>query len=211
MPVKALLGNYASPICEVTASGAAHQKVALVNKFGIFLAASAAILIGTAVVTRSFLIERPQTAEEIADPNVPPVLTSWQKNPSWNVGTWVGVDRKTSDCATADEFMDKGATERIVRRRGSVRRYYLANYVRSCAGVFDSMVRVIEPQARKWCAYRTSDPRLDELCRDWETNMDAYRARFLEVNGPTLRRYEAFIGGELEPNPAVLVGEMRTT
>ncbi|MBI1686808.1 hypothetical protein [Caulobacter hibisci] len=165
------------------------------SKAKIFVAVALLLPLGSILIRTHLDAERSRAfTESLADPSKPPVLTKAQRDPQFTIGTWIGVQSKASDCVTADEYMDRRATSKTVRRGGHSRTYYLADYVRSCAGVFDSMVGVIRPQAVKWCAYRKTDQRLETLCQDWENNLPAYRAQFDLVNGPTLRRYKAFIG-----------------
>lgn len=167
------------------------------SKAKIFLVSLFLVPLSFTLLSNYLAGDRPSAIREnLADPSKPPVLTKRQRDPNFNIGTWIGVQSKTSDCAIADEFMDKSATSKTVTRRGHSRTYYLSDYVKSCAGMFDSMVEIIRPQAVKWCAYRSTAVRLEELCRDWETNLPTYRSQFELVNGPTLRRYESFIGGE---------------
>lgn len=137
-----------------------------------------------------------QRKRDLADPSVPPVLSDIQADPSWSIRKWLSVDEKSSDCEMADEMMDNNATVKTIRRRrGSVREYYLADYISSCQNFSGKMFHeIVEPQANKWCLYRKSNQRFEELCGEWLNNKDLYLAELRANAEPTLERYRAFVG-----------------
>lgn len=129
-------------------------------------------------------------------PDGPPVLSNVMANPSWTIYHWMSVDKKGPDCIAADkQFMDRNRTSRTVVKRRSSRTYYLADYIRSCRNRIQRMLNVVEPQAKQWCAYRHTSPRLETICHEWEANKDNYIAQIKRLDGPTFERYARFTSG----------------
>lgn len=137
-----------------------------------------------------------QFAKDVADPGVPPVLSEAQSDPSWTIRKWLSVDKGNSDCETANEMMDRGASEKVLTKRGAViRTYTLADYVHSCETFGEKMLTdIVDPQARKWCMYRGADSRFDELCREWEQNRSQYLDEMNARSKPISDRYRQFVG-----------------
>jgi hypothetical protein len=135
-----------------------------------------------------------QYARDMKDMSVPPVLSDRQTDPSWTIAYWLSVGEKSSDCVTADDYMDRNAISKTVTRNGNSKTYYLKDYVESCQNRIPRNMEMVEPATRKWCAYRQTNLRLETLCREWEQNKDIYLARFRASDEPTLSRYRAFIG-----------------
>lgn len=160
----------------------------------LFLICTGLVFLGFGVVA-NYTSWRESKAfnDALKDPGKPPVLSAVQRDPKWNIGVFLGAGKKSYDCVSADDLMDQNAISKTVTRRGRSRTVYTEDYVKSCRSTFDSMVGVLRPQALKWCAYRSTDARLEALCQEWETKLPEYRARYDAANGPTLRRYEAFM------------------
>lgn len=132
---------------------------------------------------------------DLADMSIPPVLSPLQKQPDWTVRQWMGIGEKDSDCTRADEMMDKNISQEIRIRRGRRTVVDLGELVSSCRNRPQRLIEMVDPQARKWCAYRTSDPRLDQLCQEWTSNRESYLAEIARTDGPMISRYDAIIGG----------------
>ena len=133
-----------------------------------------------------------QFERDLDDLSIPPVLSSTMMNPSWTIAYWIGADVKSSDCVTADEFMDRNAVSKTITRRGNSKTYYLAEYVESCRGRVQREVNRVDRYARKWCAFRHAHLRFEVVCREWEQNRNTYIARMQALDGDTLARYSRF-------------------
>lgn len=133
---------------------------------------------------------------ELNDLSVPPILNSRMADPSWSIRYWMGVDNKDSDCVQANELMDNNATSKTSSgRRGGRRTHYLEDYINSCRNRISRILHYVQPNVKKWCAYRHTSARLETLCREWEQNGSDYIARIRNLDEPTLSRYARFIGG----------------
>lgn len=145
---------------------------------------------GSNAANRKWLAEHEKS---VSDPTVPPELSDRMRDPSWTIKYWMGVGVRQSDCDVANEMMDKHAYARQTTKRGSVlHTYYLSDYVSSCASTVTRILSYVEPQARKWCQYRDSDPRFKTLCAEWEQNKDNYIAELRASTQPTVDRYAKY-------------------
>jgi hypothetical protein len=133
-----------------------------------------------------------QAERDLHDLSIPPESAP---DASWSFAYWIGVGKKNGDCVAADELMDKGAyAKQTVRQRGGriVRTVYLSEYVSSCRHTLDNSIAQADLTAKKYCAFRTRDPRYGELCAEWENNRARYIADLNANNGPTFARYETY-------------------
>lgn len=133
--------------------------------------------------------------KSLADMSIPPVLPDRMRDPSWTIRHWIGADGMSSDCRTAHEYMDDGVLEKTVRRRrGASRTYNIFQYLGSCKRAAQRAIDQVSPHAKKWCHYRATDARLNELCEEWEKNGESYistiranydstEARFRQIKG----------------------------
>jgi hypothetical protein len=131
----------------------------------------------------------------LADLSIPPVLSDRMKDSSWTIRYWIGADGMSSDCRTAHEYMDDGILEKTVkRRRGAARTYNIFQYLGSCKRAAQRAIDQVSPHVKKWCHYRATDARLNELCEEWEQNGESYistiqahydstEARFRQITG----------------------------
>ncbi len=131
--------------------------------------------------------------KDLRNPSVPPTLSDIQQDPDWSIRRWIGVGIENRDCKMADEMMDQNATIKTMRRRRMVREYHLVDYIAGCRDSNAGMIRdIVEPQAKKWCQYRNTSPRLDELCNEWLEKTPKYLEAIRAMAEPTLKRYESF-------------------
>jgi len=133
--------------------------------------------------------------KSLADLSIPPVLPDRMKDPSWTIRHWIEADTMSSDCRTAHEYMDEGVIEKTVkRRRGAARTYNIFQYLGSCKRAAQRAIDQVSPYVKKWCHYRATDARLNELCEEWEQNGESYistiqanyestEARFRQITG----------------------------
>lgn len=156
----------------------------------------AAVLLWSEWHTARTAEKNAQFARNLADPNVAPILSDIQADPSWTIRKWLTVDDQNSDCAAANEMMDRGATEKQLTKRGVVvRTYKLSDYVHSCETFASTMmVDVVDPQAKKWCAFRKSGTRFEQLCNEWTRNRSVYLVRAKAQSKPTVERYRQMVG-----------------
>ncbi|ECN0920297.1 hypothetical protein AAHT98_27300 (plasmid) [Klebsiella pneumoniae] len=131
--------------------------------------------------------------ENTNDPSAPPIISSTMRDPSWSIRYWLDVDKKSSDCVMADEIMDKGGNVKILRKRGAViKEYYLADYISSCKNRINRSLEMVDKRAKKWCDFKNTDHRLQELCTEWTNNKDIYLATIHKIDDPTLYRYDNY-------------------
>ena len=133
--------------------------------------------------------------KSLADLSIPPVLSDRMKDPSWTIRHWIEADKMSSDCRTAHEYMDDGVLEKTVkRRRGASKTYNIFQYLGSCKRSAQRAIDQVSPHVKKWCHYRATDARLNELCEEWEKNGESYistiqanydttEARFRKITG----------------------------
>jgi hypothetical protein len=91
--------------------------------------------------------------------------------------------------------MDHNATAKTVTRGASSKTYYLKDYISSCEGRIARALEMAEPQARKWCAYRHTKPRIETLCREWEQNKTKYIASMKAADGLPPERWSSLMYG----------------
>ena len=157
-------------------------------------------MVAVVVASGSILFGNIQSSAAQGDqvqPDGPPVLSETMANPKWTIAHWMSVDEKSHDCVNADDLMARNVTSNITRdRRGNViASHSLEDYITSCRRRVERETDMVEPQARRWCAYRHTSPRLETICREWEDNKANYIARIMASDAPTLDRYKTFIAG----------------
>jgi hypothetical protein len=95
-----------------------------------------------------------QDKRDLADLSIPP---KGKEPDGWTIAYWVSVDKKSSDCVTADEYMDKNAISKTVKRRGAViRTYFLTDYVESCRQRVKGALELGESQKQVLRLFRLS-------------------------------------------------------
>lgn len=92
---------------------------------------------------------------------------------------------------TANEYMDDGISSKT---RGS-KTYHITDYLNSCKGAAQRAKDLVEPRAKKWCRYRHTDARLDELCSEWEQNSEIYLRKLRQGYGSTIARFQELTNG----------------
>lgn len=115
--------------------------------------------------------------KELSDMSIPPVLSERMKKSSWNISYWIGADKIDPDCKTAHEYMDERILEKTYTRRGSSRTHSIFEYLGSCKRSAQRAFDQVSPSAKKWCHYRATDSKLEELCAEWEKNGNKYLNR----------------------------------
>ena len=134
-----------------------------------------------------------QSEADLKDPSKPPVLSKTMRDPTWSIKGWLSIGTKDGDCVFADEIMDEGGNVKILKKGGAeTRRYYLADYIDSCER--RQHLEFAAPAAEKWCAFRSTDDRLDQLCSEWMNNKDQYVREIQRTDAPTLERYRTYPG-----------------
>ena len=135
----------------------------------------------------------------LKDMSIPPTLSDRMKDPSWTIRYWLGVDKMGHDCKIAHEYMDDGVLERTIRgRRTRGRTHNIFEYLGSCKRAPQRAIAMVTPQAKKWCHYRKTDPRLEELCSEWEKNGGNYISMLEEQYKSTELRFRTITGSAYE-------------
>ena len=95
---------------------------------------------------------------------IPPTLSERMRNSSFSIKGWIGVDKIQSDCKTANVYMDEGIIEKQrIKRNVIVHKYDIFGYLNSCKKASQRELNKVSPSIKKWCYYRSTDPRLEEL------------------------------------------------
>lgn len=168
----------------------------------IYLRNMALLVVGLAIfglaVTKYSSSNNAKTREQLAaaearrnDPSIPPELSSIQRDPTWTIKGWIVEDGMPSDCRKAHEFMDK-KTYSVTRRTSKIT---VLDYLHSCKGAKERAAKMVLPQATKWCIYRATDPRLEQLCAEWEQHGDSYMRQFDAAYESTIARFESMTNG----------------
>ena len=130
-----------------------------------------------------------------ADLSIPPVLSDRMKDPSWTIRYWVGADSMSFDCRTAHQYMDEGVIQKTTKpRRGPAQTHNIFEYLGSCKRAAQRAIDQVSPQVKKWCHYRSTDLRLDKLCREWEDNGKSYIAAIQAQYDSTVARFRQLTG-----------------
>lgn len=163
--------------------------------------------IGVAIVCVSFIkydehryeqLKRNNELREIrlADMSIPPEISDRMRNPSWTIAYWITANELHSDCKKANEFMDENILEKTIsRRRGGSYTLNILDYLKSCKNASQRSLELVQPRAKKWCHYKDTDARLDELCTEWEQNGQRYLAQIDLGYQETLGRFQKITNG----------------
>lgn len=135
--------------------------------------------------------------QSLKDMSIPPVLSERQRDPSWSIRSWVGADKIHGDCRIAHEYMDDGTLEKTIRKRrgGTGTTHNIFEYLKSCKNAGQRAMDLVSPRAKKWCHYRSTDARLNELCEEWEKNGASYISTIELQYRETESRFREMTGG----------------
>ncbi len=111
---------------------------------------------------------------ELLDMNIPPKLNETMNSPNWSIKTWIAADKLQIDCQRAHEYMDEGILEKTIGRKGGGTKYSIFDYLSSCKRASLRAYDLVSPYAKKWCHYRTMNPKFDALCNEWEIKGQGY-------------------------------------
>ncbi len=136
-----------------------------------------------------------QFQAELKDMSIPPILSEIQRRPHWTIKHWISADKMQGDCQTANEYMDENILEKTVTRRGRTRTTSIFDYLHSCKTASKRAEEQVSPQARKWCHYRKTDPRLETLCSEWENNGQSYLLKIQRDYSLTEARFKKITNG----------------
>jgi len=135
------------------------------------------------------------------DMSIPPVLSDTMRDPSWSIKYWIGASENMmpGDCKTAHEYMDEGILEKTVhKRRGGSYTHNIFEYLGGCKRSAKRAVESVYPYIAKWCHYRATDARLNELCSEWEENGDSYISTLEAQYTATETRFRQMTGSAYE-------------
>lgn len=133
--------------------------------------------------------------EELKDMSIPPKLSEIQRKSSWTIKHWISADKIQSDCQTAHEYMDEGILEKTITRKGRSRTYSIFEYLHSCKTASERAKELVSPQAKKWCHYRKTEPRLETLCNEWESHGESYLKKIQKDYTTTEARFKKITNG----------------
>lgn len=122
---------------------------------------------------------------------MPPELSDFQRNPAWTIKGWINGDSDPSDCKGADEFMDKKIYS-ITKRQHTVT---ILDYLHGCKMARSRAEKMVSPQARKWCRYRSTDARLEQLCNEWIRYGAGYLRHLDAAYASRKSRFQEMTGG----------------
>lgn len=125
------------------------------------------------------------------DPSVPPELSPIQRDRSWTIRRWLVGDGMPVDCKQAHDFMDS-KTYSITRRSSKVT---ILDYLHSCKTARKRAEEMALPQVTKWCLYRSTNDRLEELCSEWERHGDEYLSQLDSAYASTMARFQTMTNG----------------
>lgn len=136
-----------------------------------------------------------QRALDLQDMSIPPILSERMRNSNWSIKYWISADRMQADCKTAHEYMDQGILEKTITRRGRSRTYSIFDYLGSCKRASQRASDLVFPHVRKWCHYRDTDERLNELCSEWEVSGESYLNKIENEYISTENRFRKITNG----------------
>lgn len=128
---------------------------------------------------------------EVWDMSVPPELSPEMRKSSWTIAHWISADKMHSDCKTANEYMDEGIASKTRRSKT----YHITDYLNSCKGATQRAKDLVEPRVKKWCHYRHTDARLNEICSEWERNGERYLSKLRQDYDSTIARFQELTNG----------------